>query len=350
MCAHARDRRVAAAVSKAERSFRGLSFHCLRREDLREARVNARPKAYATLADDSKPTALGKVDAFISHSWLDSADERYDALHRWSKRFEAVHHRPPIIWFDKACIDQSDIDESLKVLPVYLAGCKELVVLAGPTYTRRLWCIIEAFTFLRVGTSVERMHILPLAESKSTGTNPAQTTITISPQSSRNNSADTAITVTAESSQGTSDDGGDASWKISEPMFSPCQIAELKKRFAEMRVESARCHASDEEPLHAVIRTGFTSLADFDQICSSAFLAALELSAQQDAEHVERDIAAQFVRVVNDRLGDAAPALPRGARKISHEIDSLKKKFVSRAAAAIRWGGEGSSSGPKRTC
>ena len=31
------------------------------------------------------------------------------------------------------------IDESLAALPVYLSGCKELLVVAGATYTTRLW-------------------------------------------------------------------------------------------------------------------------------------------------------------------------------------------------------------------
>ena len=39
----------------------------------------------------------------------------------------------------QACIDQTSIDDSLACLPVFLAGCNQLLVLAGPTYTSRLW-------------------------------------------------------------------------------------------------------------------------------------------------------------------------------------------------------------------
>ena len=50
---------------------------------------------------------------------------------------------------DKACIDQSNIEQSLACLPVFLAGCQMLLVVAGPTYCSRLWCVMELFTFAR---------------------------------------------------------------------------------------------------------------------------------------------------------------------------------------------------------
>ena len=50
---------------------------------------------------------------------------------------------------DKACIDQNNIQQSLACLPVFLAGCQTLLVVAGPTYCSRLWCVMELFTFAR---------------------------------------------------------------------------------------------------------------------------------------------------------------------------------------------------------
>ncbi len=50
--------------------------------------------------------------------------------------------RQPLIWLDKACINQSSADNikaSLALLPIHLAGCKRLLVLIGPTYSTRLW-------------------------------------------------------------------------------------------------------------------------------------------------------------------------------------------------------------------
>ena len=62
----------------------------------------------------------------------------------------------------QACIDQQNVSASLACLPVYLAGCKRLLVLAGPTYIERLWCIIEVYTFLQMGGEEQRIDIVPL--------------------------------------------------------------------------------------------------------------------------------------------------------------------------------------------
>ena len=50
---------------------------------------------------------------------------------------------------DKACIDQNNIQQSLACLPVFLAGCQTLLVVAGTSYCSRLWCVMELFTFAR---------------------------------------------------------------------------------------------------------------------------------------------------------------------------------------------------------
>ena len=99
----------------------------------------------------------------------------------------------------KASINQDDIENSLACLPVYLAGCRQLLILAGPTCesastrtlvypcmsltalqpslslrtplgvtdTERLWCIVEVFTFLRMGSSPDNMVVKPLAGTRS---------------------------------------------------------------------------------------------------------------------------------------------------------------------------------------
>ena len=96
----------------------------------------------------------------------------------------------------QACINQSDIEANLACLPIFLAGCKELLIIAGPTYTTRLWacagectqashalrlslrpltgdslsmrwkqCIIEVFSFLKMGGSKERISLLPISDT-----------------------------------------------------------------------------------------------------------------------------------------------------------------------------------------
>ena len=62
----------------------------------------------------------------------------------------------------KACIDQENIDANLASLPIFLAGCKQLVVLAGTTYPSRLWCVMELYVYLRMGGSWQdiRLHVM----------------------------------------------------------------------------------------------------------------------------------------------------------------------------------------------
>ena len=121
----------AAALKHGADSFRGLPYASLGEAD------------FATSGDTglnqkTKPVTLGSVDAFLSHSWHDSAADKWKALSSWAtSRKDAPS---TLLWLDKACINQSDIDASLAALPVYLSGCKELLVLVGPSYCSRLWC------------------------------------------------------------------------------------------------------------------------------------------------------------------------------------------------------------------
>ena len=45
---------------------------------------------------------------------------------------------------------------------MYLAGCQKLLVLAGPTYVQRLWCICEVFTFVQMGSELSRVQVVPI--------------------------------------------------------------------------------------------------------------------------------------------------------------------------------------------
>ena len=98
--------------------------------------------------------------------------------------------KPLTIWLDKACIvsaaasaksdgvnrlselsigrravlDRS-VEAAVRALPVYLSFTKSLVILAGGTYTSRLWCLVECFTFLQMGATMGRIHIAPAGAS-----------------------------------------------------------------------------------------------------------------------------------------------------------------------------------------
>merc|ERR1712048_1437494 len=105
---------------------------------------------------------LGTCDAFISHSWHDSPHVKWEALQQWRSDFIAKNRREPVVWFDKASIDQNSIEYDLRCLPIFLYGCKDLVILCGTTYLSRLWCIVEIFTFVHMGGKVDRIRLVPL--------------------------------------------------------------------------------------------------------------------------------------------------------------------------------------------
>jgi len=107
------------------------------------------------------PAELGACDAFVTHSWQDDGAAKFESLGAWAKKF-VVEERSPTIWLDKASIDQGDIDANLAALPIFLSACKELLVLSGVTYPTRLWCVMELFTFLRMGGNRERMNVVEL--------------------------------------------------------------------------------------------------------------------------------------------------------------------------------------------
>ena len=71
----------------------------------------------------------------------------------------------PTFFFDRACINQSNIDDDLACLPVHLAGCKKLLLLCGPTYSSRLWCIMELFTFIECKASLDEHNAVDVMSS-----------------------------------------------------------------------------------------------------------------------------------------------------------------------------------------
>ena len=111
----------------------------------------------------AKPAEYGQVDWFVSHSWREDADAKYDALQEARARFREEHKRDPVIWLDKFCIDQRSIEENLMCLPVFLAGCNQLFILCGETYLERLWCMLELFVFIQMGGRVDDVELFFIA-------------------------------------------------------------------------------------------------------------------------------------------------------------------------------------------
>merc|ERR1712232_860328 len=119
------------------------------------------------LASLTEKGKLGHIDAFVSHSWHDNPQIKWRVLQEWRAEFKRTHEgREPKLWIDKYCVDQNNIDESLACLPVYLAGCKQLLVLCGTTYLKRLWCLIEVVVYAELGASSANLQVLLLEDSQ----------------------------------------------------------------------------------------------------------------------------------------------------------------------------------------
>ena len=56
---------------------------------------------------------------------------KHDKLNEWAQ--ELGGNGDKLVWLDKSCIDQVNINDSLSCLPVFLSGCQHLLMLVGPT-------------------------------------------------------------------------------------------------------------------------------------------------------------------------------------------------------------------------
>lgn len=167
------DRDADEVLAMAKATFLCVPAHLLREEDMADNKPNPELRAFAV------PATLGRVDAFMSHSWHDDPKKKWAALQEWRKRFKKTHQgQEPTLWIDKYCIDQLNITDSLACLPVYLAGCKKFLALCDKTYLTRLWCVVEIFVFLEMsgnasdfearvyGEGVEEMKHFDLSQAR----------------------------------------------------------------------------------------------------------------------------------------------------------------------------------------
>jgi len=144
------------ALMLAGARFRSIRLEQLEFEDIRDN--TPAPRLFGM----SQPERFLGCDAFVSHSWHDDPDAKWASLQRWRRRYIQLSSHEPAIWFDKCCIDQRNIEADLRCLPIFLSGCKYMVVFCGRTYLKRLWCIMELFTFVHIGRSVDRIIFEPL--------------------------------------------------------------------------------------------------------------------------------------------------------------------------------------------
>ena len=151
------------AVNMRE-AFKGVRLSDVTVEDLADARTQApRHGPDGSLAKLAFDANLGEVTAFVSHTWHDDHEQRYDALQRWAKPRKSKDQDPGelIVWIDKACLDWGEkIEDSIRCLPIYLR-VRYWSYSPDPSI-RRDGCCVEVFAFLSIGARPS-MSIWPLA-------------------------------------------------------------------------------------------------------------------------------------------------------------------------------------------
>merc|ERR1719223_1561610 len=110
----------------------------------------------------SMPCKFSMCDAFLSHSWRDDGNLKWNTISSWCEGFRQQHNRAPTLWLDKVCIQQTCIRTDLQCLPIFLAACNNLVVCCGLSYTRRLWCSVELFVYVSLLAWGDAVHPPPI--------------------------------------------------------------------------------------------------------------------------------------------------------------------------------------------
>jgi hypothetical protein len=138
--------------------------------------------------------------------------------------------------------------KGMNCLPIFLAGCQTLLIVAGPTYCSRLWCVMEIFTFLRMGGTRERIEVNMLMHEDHTDPAAAK--------------------------------------------------EELKTQFAKFDAAKAECFLpKDKHRLLAVVEAGFGDFKMFNQlVCNSLLEAVVEDVPKAHVQPWRRLRSALFLR------------------------------------------------------
>jgi hypothetical protein len=88
--------------------------------------------------------------------------DKADALAAWATAFAAREGRLPRVWMDELCASPALLPaELLAHLPVYMAQCAKLLVLASPTFGDRLLCATEVYLWTEVlGARLDDIQIV----------------------------------------------------------------------------------------------------------------------------------------------------------------------------------------------
>ena len=112
------------ALSRGQATLRAIVASDLCEDDFLVNRPNP------DLVGKVRKCRPGQVDCFLSHSWSDDGQEKWQALQMWCSAFQTVYQREPLIWFDKASIETDNLQEPSRHR--LTASCHFLVPFASP--------------------------------------------------------------------------------------------------------------------------------------------------------------------------------------------------------------------------
>eukprot|EP00448_Togula_jolla_P017584 CAMPEP_0170576200 /NCGR_PEP_ID=MMETSP0224-20130122/4264_1 /TAXON_ID=285029 /ORGANISM="Togula jolla, Strain CCCM 725" /LENGTH=437 /DNA_ID=CAMNT_0010899023 /DNA_START=114 /DNA_END=1423 /DNA_ORIENTATION=+ len=162
---------AAELLGEAKRQLRCIEWGKITADLMRGSVLGSEASDLSQMYEMSRPLQAGEtIDFFLSHSWYDDGDVKMQKLKALVESFRNRKGREPTFWIDKVCVDQSRIADCLKVLPVNVMACSQLLVLFGKTYPDRLWCAWELyilFAFAREEHAAERLVLLPLDSTSS---------------------------------------------------------------------------------------------------------------------------------------------------------------------------------------
>ena len=183
------------------------------------------------------------------------------------------------------CIDQGDPvkkQKGINCLPIFLTGCQRLLIVAGPTYCSRLWCVMEIFTFMRMGGTQERIEVNMITHKDHTHPAAAK--------------------------------------------------KELKKQFATFDAAKAECFLpKDKHRLLAVVEAGFGDFEEFNVKVRTAFAERLEAPASRTRRKRSRAKDKLTVATAKVRATSAWTATLASAGQVELQHQGV---FVSGLASA----------------
>ena len=142
-------------IERARATFCGIALHEL------SPAIFTSTSTPAEVYLKTQPLELGTCDAFVSHSWHDDWTNKYNALTTWGAEYAAQSNgEDVVVWWDRACIQvrqESQLSQALSCLPIYVSGCRRMLVLAGPSFSERL-CVNQGSNSRPVAKSLSRAH------------------------------------------------------------------------------------------------------------------------------------------------------------------------------------------------